>query len=374
MEKKIEAGVFIPTVRSGWVHSTNAPHTPGSFKHALEVTRLAEYLGFDFVLSPQNWRGAQGPHRFWGDTVDSIAAAGALTQATDRINVWCTAHVSVHKPATIAKIVASLSEIGDGRIGLNVVTGGNYMQLYPLGFWDDMGHDERYDMAEDWVSVIRKYWSEEVVTHDGPYFKADGGILSPRPAKRPTLVNAGASPRGLKFAVDSCDIAFLMGGGDAKFVEQAKLAKQLAKDRNKPDFKVFGAMTIIPGETDEAAQELLEHLEVGADLVGLADLASGYQKNTKGFDKLSASSLAPLGGADYKAVMPGAIVGSYENLASKIAKQVNEADLDGILIIVPDYISHLNQLGTRTLPRLADFGIECSVGRTTAVPNSVVVE
>lgn len=363
MPKQIQAGVFIPTVRSGWVHSTNAPHTPGSFKHALEVTRLAEYLGFDFVLSPQNWRGAQGPHRFWGDTVDSIAAAGALSQATSRINIWCTAHVSVQKPAAIAKIVASLAEISEDRIGLNVVTGGNYMQLQPLGFWDDnMGHDERYDMAEEWVTLIRKYWSEEVVTHDGQYFQADGGILSPRPAKRPTLVNAGASPRGLKFAVDSCDIAFLMGGGDAKFVEQAKMAKQMAKDAGKPDFKVFGAMTIIPGETQEAAQAMLDHFEAGADLVGLADLASGYQKNTKGFDKLSSSTLAPLGGQEYKAVMPGAIVGSYDNLAEKIARQVNEADLDGIMLIVPDYISHLGQLGTRTFPRLAEYGIECKVG------------
>jgi pyrimidine oxygenase len=194
MTKKIEAGVFIPTVRSGWVHSSNAPYTPGSYKHALEVTRLAEFLGFDFVLSPQNWRGAQGPHRFWGDTVDSIAAAGALTQATNRIKIWCTAHVSVQQPAAIAKIVASLSEIGDGRIGLNVVTGGSYMQLYPLGFWDGLGHDERYDMAEEWVTVIKKYWTEESVTHKGRFFEADHGILSPRPAVMPTLVNAGASP------------------------------------------------------------------------------------------------------------------------------------------------------------------------------------
>jgi len=362
MTKKIEAGVFIPTVRSGWIHSSNAPYTPGSYKHALQVTRLAEFLGFDFVLSPQNWRGAQGPHRFWGDTVDSIAAAGALTQATDRIKVWCTAHVSVHQPAAIAKIVASLSEIGDGRIGLNVVTGGSYMQLYPLGFWDSLGHDERYDMAEEWVTVIKKYWTEESVVHKGSFFEADHGILSPRPAVMPTLVNAGASPRGLRFAVENCNIAFLMGGGDSKFIESANLAKTMAKDLNKPDFKVFGLMTIIPGETEEAAQALLDHFEAGVDLEGLADLARGYEQNTKGFDKLSSSTLAPLGGQQYKSVMPGAIVGSYDNLAEKIARQVKEADLDGIMIVVPDYISHLGQLGTRTLPRLAEYGVECGVG------------
>jgi pyrimidine oxygenase len=153
-----------------------------------------------------------------------------------------------------------------------------------------------------------------------------------------------------------------MGGGDSKFVESAQLAKSMAKDLNKPDFKVYGLMTIIPGETEEEAQALLDHFEAGVDLEGLADLARGYEQNTKGFDKLSRSTLAPLGGSQYKSVMPGATVGSYDNLAEKMAKQIKEADLDGILIVVPDYISHLAQLGTRTFPKLAEYGIECSVG------------
>jgi pyrimidine oxygenase len=87
-----------------------------SYQHALQVTRLAEYLGFDFVLSPQNWRGAQGPARFWGDTVESIAATGALLQATDRIKVWCTTHVNVYPPAAVAKIVSSLRRSGQGEL------------------------------------------------------------------------------------------------------------------------------------------------------------------------------------------------------------------------------------------------------------------
>jgi pyrimidine oxygenase len=157
MAKKIEIGVFIPTVRLGWVHSKNTPHTPGSYQHALQVTRLAEYLGFDFVLSPQNWRGAQGPARFWGDTVESIAATGALLQATDRIKVWCTTHVNVYPPAAVAKIVSSLSEIGSGRVGMNIVTGGHQMSFYPLGLWDDsLSHDERYDVADEWITVIKR--------------------------------------------------------------------------------------------------------------------------------------------------------------------------------------------------------------------------
>jgi pyrimidine oxygenase len=365
MAMKIEAGVFIPTVRNGWIHSANTPYTPGSYRHALEVTRLAEFLGFDFVLSPQNWRGAQGPTRFWGNTVESIAATGALLQATDRIKVWCTTHTNVYPPAAIAKIVASLAEIGEGRVGMNIVTGGHQASFHPLGLWDDtLTHDERYDVADEWVEVVKRFWTQERVTFDGRFFKMDDGILSPRPARMPTLVNAGASPRGLRFAVTNCDIAFLMGGADAGFANSAQQAKQIAKELNKPDFRVFGLMTLIPGDTDAQAQALMDHLEAGVDVAGLEDLAEGYRKNTKGFKDMSSSSLAPLGGTQYRSVMPGTFVGSYETLAQQIATQVRQANLDGFLLIVPDYIAHLQQIGLRTLPLLAEHGIECGVGQT----------
>jgi len=363
MTKKIEIGVFIPTVRLGWVHSKNTPYTPGSYQHALQVTRLAEYLGFDFVLSPQNWRGAQGPARFWGDTVESIAATGALLQATNRIKVWCTTHVNVYPPAVVAKIVASLSEIGAGRVGMNIVTGGHQMSFYPLGLWDDsLSHDERYDVADEWINVIKRFWTEERVTHQGQFFQMDDGILSPRPSVMPTLVNAGASPRGLRFAVSNCDVAFLMGGADTGFAGSAKQAKSIAKELNKPNFKVYGLMTLIPGETDDDAQAFMDHLEAGVDLEGLNDLAEGYKKNTKGFKELSSSSLAPLGGTQYKSVMPGTLIGSYETLARKVAEHVKAADLDGVLLVVPDYISHLEQVGLRTFPQLSEYGLESNVG------------
>ena len=73
----------------------------------------------------------------------------------------------------------------------------------------------------------------------------------------------------------------------------------------------------------------MDHLEAGVDLEGLADLAEGYKKNTKGFKELSSSSLAPLGGTQYKSVMPGTLIGSYKTLARKVAEHVEAADLDG---------------------------------------------
>ena len=58
MTRTIETGVFIPVGNHGWIHSVNSPAVEdGSYKRNLEVTKHAEALGFDFVLSPSIWRG-----------------------------------------------------------------------------------------------------------------------------------------------------------------------------------------------------------------------------------------------------------------------------------------------------------------------------
>ena len=363
MSTPIEIGIFIPTVQTGWIPSENTPHTPGSFAHALSVVQRAERMGFDFVLSPQNWRGAEGPSRYWRDSVESLMATSALLQATERIEVWGTAHVLVYPPALIAKMMASLSEIGHGRVGMNVVTGGHYMSFGPLGFWDDsLDHDQLYDVAQEWLSVVKKLWTEPSVDHEGERFKLFDARLDPKPLKRPRIVNAGASPRGMRFAVENCDVAFMLAGEDIpSFKESATRAHEMAKELEKPDFKIYGLMTLIPGETDLEAQALMDHLESGVDLEALADMEQGYRKNVKGFKDLSSSSLATLGGDTYRSVMPGTLIGSYDTLARRIAESVENYGLGGLLIIVPDYTEHLPKLAERTFPKLAEYGIECNV-------------
>lgn len=360
--KTIEVGVFVPTVQAGWIPSVNNKYSPGSFEHVLKVVQNLERLGYDFVLSPENWQGGHGPSEYWENTVQSMVATTAFLYATSRIKVWGTCHVGAYPPALTAKIMASLSEVGRGRVGLNVVTGGHYGSLGPMGLWTNLEHDEKYDMADEWITVVKKLWTEDIVDHDGEFYQLFDARLRPRPVTRPTIVNAGASPRGLRFAVENCDIAFMLSGDEESFKQSALQAVELAKELNKPDFKTYGLVTLIPGETDSEAQALMDHLEAGADLESLAHLEQGYKKNVRGYKDLSSSSLAPLGGSQYRSVMPGALIGSYDTLVQRIAETVETCNLGGLLLIVPDYFQHLDQLATRTFPKLLDHGIKTNLG------------
>ena len=361
--KTIEAGVFLPVGNHGWIHSTNSPAAEdGSYPRVLEITRLAERLGFDFVLSPAIWRGRKGPSEHWMRSLESMTTSAALLQATSRITVFGTIHMTVYPPAVIAKMMTTLDQIGPGRVGLNLVTGSSYLDLHHIGLWlDGPSHDERYDIADEWTKVVRRLWTEPVVSHKGRYFELSEATMGPKPSRLPRLANAGASGRGVAYAVENCDIAFISCGEDAKQVEAGRQVRVLANARNKPDLKVFGLLTVIPAATDAEARARLDHFNAGVDEICLADIALGYTLNPNIKD-VSPNSLK-LAGGGRNAVTAGALVGGHESLSRRIADIVKACDLDGVVLILPDYVADMPAFAAKVLGGMAAYGIGC---RTTA--------
>jgi pyrimidine oxygenase len=363
MTKMIDTGIFIPVGNHGWIHSENSPATEdGSFRRVLEVTKGAEALGFDFVLSPGIWRGRKGPSGHWMRSLESMTTSAALLQATSRIAVFSTIHMTAYQPAIIAKMMTTLDQIGPGRVGLNLVTGSSYLDLSHVGLWrDGLSHDERYDLADEWIEVVKRLWTEKVVSHKGKFFELNEATMGPKPSRIPPLVNAGASERGFRFAAQNCDIGFISAGDNPKYIESGKQAKATARAMNKPDLKVYGLVTVIPGETDDEAQTRLDHFNEGVDLVCLEDIAQGYSMNPN-VKELSAASLSLIGGEKRSSVMPGELVGSYDTLARRLAKTVVDSELDGVMLVVPDYVKDLEAIARKTLTRMADYGVGCRAG------------
>lgn len=365
MTKVIDAGVFIPVGNHGWIHSINSPAVEdGSFRRVLEVTKAAETLGFDFVLSPSIWRGRKGPSEHWMRSLESLTTTAALLQATKRISVFGTVHMTVYPPAVVAKIMTTLDQIGPGRVGLNLVTGSSYLDLAHVGLWlDGLDHNERYDLADEWIQVVKRLWTEGIVSHKGQFYELTEATMGPKPSRMPPLANAGASERGLKFAVQNCDIAFVSGSEDPKDKAAAIRAKETARSMGRADLKVYGLVTLIPGETDTDAKDRKDHFDKGVDIECLDDIALGYNLNPNIKDVSSVSLRLAAGREKRSAVTPGAFVGSYASLAKRIAQVVKDGELDGIILIVPDYTNDLEALTEKTLVRMPEYGVFCRVGK-----------
>lgn len=356
MTRSIETGVFIPTGRNGWIHSVNAPDTPGTFDHVLRVVQTAEAGGFDFVLSPGIWRGRRGPSRHWMDSIESVTATAALLQATSRIGVYSTTHVTVFPPATIAKMVTTLDQIGPGRAGLNLVTGSSYLDLAHVGLWNsELDHDERYDLAEEWVTVVKRLWTEDVVTHQGKFFETADATMGPKPSRVPPLFNAGASQRGFRFAAENCDVALVNASDSQESLDMVARCRKMAVDVGNPSLKIFAAPVLVPGRTDEDARRRVEHFDAGVDVECLADIAAGFEKNPNAKQVSKESTRFTSGKTS--ALSPGSLVGSPATLARRLATMVNEGGIDGFMFIVPDYLTDLDVIASEVLPRLAEHGV-----------------
>jgi pyrimidine oxygenase len=364
MTKVIDTGVFIPVGNHGWIHSINSPAVEdGSFQRVLEVTKGAEGLGFDFVLSPGIWRGRKGPSEHWMRSLESLTTTAALLQATDRISVFGTVHMTIYPPAVVAKIMTTLDQIGPGRVGLNLVTGSSYLDLSHVGLWrDGLDHNERYDLADEWIQVVKRLWTEDIVSHKGRFYELTEATMGPKPSRLPPLANAGASERGFKFAVQNCDIAFLSGSDDPKYKADAIRAKQTARSMGKADLKVYGLVTLIAGETGKDAKDRKDHFDEGVDIECLDDIALGYNLNPNIKDVSPGSLRLAAGREKRSAVAPGAFVGSYASLAKRIAQVVIDCELDGIILIVPDYVNDLEAVAKKTLFRMSEYGVSCRVG------------
>ena len=130
----------------------------------------------------------------------------------------------------------------------------------------------------------------------------------------------------------------------------------------KPDLKVYGLVTLIPGETDKDAQDRKDHFDEGVDIECLDDIALGYNLNPNIKDVGSVSLRLAAGRQERSALTPGAFVGSYASLAKRIAQVVKDCELDEIILIAPDYTNDLKALTEKTLVRMPEYGVSCRVG------------
>lgn len=138
-----------------------------------------------------------------------------MAMVTEHLGFGVTCTLSFEPPYPFARRMSTLDHLTKGRIGWNVVTGYLDSAAKGMGQGAQVGHDRRYDVAEDYMQVVYKLWEGSWedgavladrerrqfadpakvhrVTHDGPFYKLDAIHLSePSPQRTPVLYQAGA--------------------------------------------------------------------------------------------------------------------------------------------------------------------------------------
>ena len=181
-----------------------------TWPNTVTLAQLADDMEFEALVPVARWRGFGGATDPQGPGFETFTWAAGIAGATQHAGVISTSHVALNHPIIAAKQSTVIDHISNGRYTLNVVNGWNFPEMEMFGV-SMLEHDDRYACAEEWLTIVKRLWSEdERFDFDGKFYRIKGGYLQPKPiqAPYPAIMNAGSSERGRHFACKHCDLVF----------------------------------------------------------------------------------------------------------------------------------------------------------------------
>ncbi len=212
---------FIPTHGDGSYLGSERQQRPQEFAYFREIAQAVDRLGFPGVLLPTG----QSCEDSW------ITAAG-LAAHTERLKFLVALRPGVTSPVFAARQTAALDRLSNGRLLLNVVVGGNPVELAGDGVF--LPHDERYEQAAEFLTIWRQLVSGETVNFKGKHYRVEGGRLDLLPAQeKPPLYFGGSSDAGQELAAEQVEFYLTWGEPVAQVAEKIERARKKAEARGR---------------------------------------------------------------------------------------------------------------------------------------------
>ena len=232
---------------------------------------------------------------------DPLQVVPAMAAVTKHLGFGVTTSISFEHPYPFARRMSTLDHLSKGRVGWNIVTSYLASGSKNLGLSNQVSHDERYDIADEYLEVLYKLWegsweNDAVVAdkksgvfadfkkvhpikHKGKYFEVPGiHICEPSPQRTPVLYQAGASGRGQTFASQNAECIFIAAPSKVatKSIVQSIRHKLVENGRDPYSAKIYALLSIVTDETDEKAQHKFREYQSYASYDGALTLLSGW--------------------------------------------------------------------------------------------------
>jgi FMN-dependent oxidoreductase (nitrilotriacetate monooxygenase family) len=162
--------------------------------------------------------------------LDLSVVLGIIAAATRSIGLGATYSTTYYSPFHVARTFATLDHLTGGRAAWNVVTSVNDSEAQNFGLEEHLGHDERYDRADEFLQATTGLWDTweddalvldrsaavfadpakvHELRYEGRWYRVRGPLTVPRtPQGRPVLLQAGSSGRGRDFAARWAEVIF----------------------------------------------------------------------------------------------------------------------------------------------------------------------
>jgi alkanesulfonate monooxygenase SsuD/methylene tetrahydromethanopterin reductase-like flavin-dependent oxidoreductase (luciferase family) len=353
---KLKFAVFCPNNQRGTTISHVEDALDITWPDVARLARASDDAGIEALIPLARWKAVKHSERSYERVFETFTWAAGVAAATKRIGIFSTVHIPLTHPVMAAKATATIDHISNGRYGLNVVAGWNSHDFAMFGY-QQREHDERYQVAGEWIEFIERIWSEtKPFDFDGKYYHGKAVVSEPKPIQRPrpVIMSAGFSPAGQAFAQQWADLNFCALQSVDQAAAIVQKAKQAARDNHNREILMFTGGWIICRDTEKEAKDYYDYvIRERADLeVAEAELGE-MMPNSHSIRGLAKQGLV-------ERIMSGFfgqhLVGTPEQIVEKMA-QLSDAGLDGLALSWVDYHEGVAQYQKKILPLLIERGL-----------------
>ena len=356
---KLKLGIFSSNCSGGMAVTKIEERWKNSWENNLDLVRQCDEAGLEFMLPIARWIGYGGDTDFHGGVLDAVTWAAGLTAHTKKIQIFATVHTAFNHPIVTAKQLASIDQLGGGRIGLNVVAGWNKPEYDAFGVELPEGHVERYARAQEWFDFVQKLWKEEsAFDWSGKYFQGTGIYGNPLPVqKHVPIINAAASQEGRQFAVRNADFLYTP---TFEFDQAAATVNEMREKANAvgSNMNVLTFCTVVCRPTQKEAEDYLDYYaNENADWE-----AVDYLMKLQGLHAQSFPPEALAGLRDRFAAGHGGfpLVGTPDHVADQLEK-LSATGMAGTALAFVDYAKEFPYFRQEVIPRLERKGLRMPV-------------
>ena len=251
--EKIDVLWFLPTHGDSRYLGTTVGGRAVDLPYLQQVAHAADTLGFYGVLLPTG-RSCE----------DSWIVAAALAPLTQNLRFLVAVRPGLQPPAFAARMTSTLDRISNGRLMINVVTGGDPLENKGDGLF--ASHEERYEITREFLDVYKRILTGETVDYHGKHIHAEDArlLFPPVQSPYPPLYFGGSSDAANNVAATSIDKYLTWGEPPASVAEKIETVRNLAKAQGRE--VTFGIrLHVIVRETNkeawEAAESLIQYLD-----------------------------------------------------------------------------------------------------------------
>jgi alkanesulfonate monooxygenase SsuD/methylene tetrahydromethanopterin reductase-like flavin-dependent oxidoreductase (luciferase family) len=264
---QIHLGVFYPGIGAQTVwEDPKAPDQVATDTFVEVATKLERGL-FDAFFLGDGQRVRENRGEILSTDIagrpDAITQLAALASVTERIGLVATQNTTYSIPVELARRLASLDVLSDGRAGWNIVTTDNAWtgENFRRGGW--LEHERRYERATQVVELAKQYWAGSDIDADTDLLKAHAAPNVRSSAQgRPVLFQAGDSSGGRDLAARHADVVFSANNAYDAAVAYARdlRARTAAYGRAADAVKILPGVTVVLGDTEAEAEEKVRWL------------------------------------------------------------------------------------------------------------------